>query len=201
MTPEAMIERLNKVKKALTTGIKNDVKEIVLNDLMAAAIRRIQESGELADGGKENYSTSPALVGYPSDSLQQNYKAMYRKAYEQAKKNAAAKWATVNGHRLVEVPGGYKQIREAGGYESGFIDFTVSGAMFRSCRIKQTVVSPGKVDIIYGPTGARNIKIMAAHNERIGEMLLMPSKEEIKQATNRLARMITRNLNDAVNGK
>lgn len=200
MTTEQLAQKITKIQADLTQGLSAEIALIVQNDFIGQVVTRIRESGKLYDGSKEDYSTTPTLVGYPSSNAQQNYKTMYRKAYETARKRSGAKWATVGGHRLVEVPGGYKEIRETGGLQGQFKDFTVSGIFLNSVRIKSKKFSGGNLTVIYGPTGNRNIKIGESHNERHGGNILLPTEAEINQAKKRITKIVIRLINKALNG-
>lgn len=172
----------------------------IVNDLIEGVQTRLQEKGELASGEKPKYSTKSALVGYPGEGTQQNYAAMYKKAYS-ALKVEGAKWATVKGHKLVEAPGGYKQIRELGGLQTDHVDFTVSNSMLRSVKVKNKRVEGTKIVVTYSPTGTEQEAKVSGHNNRYDENILEPNKAELKQASIRIQKQIIRFLNEGLFGK
>ena len=199
MTAQQYAKKLNDTVQGLTTGLSEKMQVWVASDVIGEVQRRIQSTGELSDGDKGQYSTKSALVGYPSSGIQQNYSAMYKRAYNALKKQAAAKWVTVSGHRLVEAPGGYKQIRELGGLDTNFKDYTISGDMFRSVKVRKNAHTPTTVSVTYGSQG-KNEKILESHNERAGQNILLPNKDEMKRLELRIIKWIVAELRQANNG-
>jgi hypothetical protein len=199
MTIDAFQKQLDKVvTNIISTQLPDFFAMVIENDIIAEVQTRLQEKGELASGEKPSYSTNPALVGYPSDSMQQNYSVMYKKAYTALKKNKESNWATVNGHKLVEAPGGYKQIRDLGGYQTNHVDFTVSNSMLRSVKIKSNKTDGKKIVITYGVTGQKEIDKVTGHNERYGENILMPNNAELERAKIRIQKQLIRFINEGL---
>lgn len=209
MTVEQFQERLNKTMQTLVNDQMPDFfAQIVASDIIAAVDNRLTTKGVLASGEKPSYSTKPSLVGYPSDDMQQNYSKMYKKAYTTLTKNSNAKYVRIKvGNSksktatLVEVPGGYKQIRELGGYQTNHVDFTVSGEMLRSVKIKKTTVNGNKITITYGASGTEELKKLEGHNDRYNENILEPNAEELKAAKIRIQKQAIRLLNEGLFGQ
>ena len=106
------------------------------NDALAMIKRRVQQSGEDAEGGKfDPYSTDKMYVGAkqmnesvassffgPQNNKKHDWvtiKRTYKTGPKQGKKI-----------RLAVLEGGYKKFRELHGRQTGYVDFTFSGAMW-----------------------------------------------------------------------
>jgi hypothetical protein len=153
-------------------------------DALALIKKRVQETGVNAEGSKFSpYSTKPMLA---------SQKGMTQKAYAKIasskEKRKELKWVTINGHKLFEIKGGYKEFRELHERQTGFVDFVFTGRLFGN--IKENI--PGDVKITsdqselnsgvvtIAATQELEKKKLSGLTERKGEILALSKKEEVQ---------------------
>jgi hypothetical protein len=190
------------VKDIVGTKLPDFFAMTVNNDLILTVQMRLQEKGELSTGDKPSYSTKHSLIGYPPADDLPGYADMHKKAYEQLKSNKATKWVTYKGHKLMVNEGGYKWQKELIQEHKGIVDFTVSGNMLRSVKVKNTTVSGAKIIVTYGPSGTEEIKKMSALSEKKGKgvSIIMPNAKEIEATRLRVQKQLIRFLNEGLFG-
>lgn len=138
MTPDEAISRLKAIINDLEGGGLAPV-------LLAAAVEatsmirnRITETGRDAEGYLfDPYSTTPMLANCSSMSLD-----ACKKVAGSKKKRSGLTWVTLerknaNGKRIrvFELAGGYKEFRELHGKQTGFVDFSFSGDMWKNIKV------------------------------------------------------------------
>jgi hypothetical protein len=133
MTVEEYNQRLEGVIADLQGGAHGKVMVQVANDALALIRRRVQQEGKDAQNNPyAPYSTKPMLSG----SKNMNLSAFNSIAGSKSKRREL-KWVTINGNRLFEIEGGYKQFRELHGRQTGYVDFTFSGRMMGNVGLEQ----------------------------------------------------------------
>jgi hypothetical protein len=177
MTFQEYDKNLQGVIKDLETGAHGEVMINMALNALTLIKQRVQEKGVNADGQKyKPYSTKPMLVGCKSFVQKSACNALLGSK----KKRKDLEWRTVNGHKLALLQGGYKQFRDMQGRQTGFVDFTFTGGMWKDINVisKQSDHQRG-VAII----GARNAKykdILSGNTKRKGDILDL-SRQEIEQ--------------------
>jgi len=188
MTLQKTINKLTNVQP-LMKDLATHVRVRVAAALLAEVKRRVQFTGVNARGAKfKGYSTRPALLGYSEYPL--NKKAYSRLKSQMKKINKAAEktggesyggWVTIDNHALMVVPGGYKAIRNAAGYQIAFKDFTVTNAMWRGVKvIGNPVIQGTKLTFSYGATDTLTAQKVSGHNKREGINILEPTAKELE---------------------
>lgn len=159
-------------------------------DLLARVKVRVQNYGMNAMGSPfSHYSTRPTflilndyalnkkafpvLVSKQKKSLNKSKKSMSKEAFEARRSSGFTA-------KSVQVPGGYAEIRRAGGYQTAHKDFTVTGNMWKMTKVISVTLSGTKVIFTYGTTTTDSSEKMEGHSKREGIDLLLPSKKELE---------------------
>jgi hypothetical protein len=153
-------------------------------DALALIKKRVQQTGINAEGEKfDPYSTKPMLTSRKSLTQNADSKISSSKA-----KRKELKWVTINGHKLFELKGGYKEFRELHGRQTDYVDFVFSGRLFGN--IKENI--PGDIKITsdqaelnsgvvtIAATQELEKKKLSGLTKRKGEILALSKKEEIQ---------------------
>jgi hypothetical protein len=144
------------------------------SEALALNKMRVQEKGEGSNGEKyKPYSKKPMLA---------NRSGMTQSAYSSIagskKKRQDLDWVTVKGHKLFELPNGYKQFRELHGRQTTFVDFTLSGRMWNNIRLVSDRSELNSGVAVIKATEELQKKKLAGNTERRGEILGLSKKEE-----------------------
>lgn len=136
--------------------------------------QRVEESGKNAEGQSYTpYSRKPILA---SRSGMTN--AAYNSIAGSKKKRKELSWVTIGGHKLFEVPGGYKQYRELHGRQTGFVDFVFSGRMWNNIKLVSSGAELQSGVAVIKPTEELQKKKLAGNTERRGDILALSKSEE-----------------------
>jgi len=144
------------------------------SEALALNKMRIQEKGEGSNGEKyKPYSKNPMLT---------NRSGMIQSAYSSIagskNKRQELDWVTVKGHKLFELPNGYKQFRELHGRQTAFVDFTLSGRMWNNVKLVSDRSELNSGVAVIKATEELQKKKLAGNTERRGEILGNSKKEE-----------------------
>jgi hypothetical protein len=203
MTPDEHIKALQKSTNDLITNYNGNLMAHVGGYALQMIYDRVHGKGEMANGSQfPGYSTKDTLVGC---------KSFYKKSACEAllgnkKKRAALEWRTVGGSsgyaaylsvssgssgmagsgggvRLAILQGGYKKIRELQGYETGFVNFEISGRMWANIKLISSNSDHQNGIAKIGATGEDNKKKLEGNTKRKGDILDLSQKEinELKQ--------------------
>ena len=157
--------------------------------LAASATTMIRErvvmTGLNAEGNYfPGYSTKPMLANCSSKYMT---KAVCKELTGSKKKRKELKWVTVNGKKLFEIDGGYKEFRNLHGRRIDFVDFNWSGRMMGNIQASGEpndgvqVISPqdehrqGRARI--GTLSEEQNAKLAGNTERKGEILMLSESE------------------------
>jgi hypothetical protein len=114
--------------KEVSKEIKDAIKKLSNSDklllslareLYTITFKRIFVEGKLVAGSKLSYNSGATLAGASSFAT----KSGANKYLGSKEKRKKLKWVTVNGNRLFEIAGGFKEIKAASGRNNAF-DFT-----------------------------------------------------------------------------
>jgi hypothetical protein len=94
------------------------------------------------------------------------------------KKRKELDWVTVKGHKLFELPGGYKQFRELHGRQTGFVDFVFTGRMWNNIKLVSDQGELNSGVAVIRPTEELQKKKLAGNTERRGDILALSKAEE-----------------------
>lgn len=182
MTPEELDRTYTKTINDLNSTPRGEV----MNSLGIVALTlikaRVQETGTDAEGKKyKPYSTRPMLANRASMSV-----SAYNKIAGSKKKREELKWATINSHKLFEIPGGYKQYRELHGRQTGFVDFSFSGRMWANISLISNAQDHNNGEAKIGAKNTEINEILEGNTKRRGDILDLSDKEvtELKQMYN-----------------
>jgi len=180
------IKKLIDADKGLQKEARRFVEVRVAAELLGQVKKRVQDYGINAEGVQfRGYSTRPCLFGY-SKQIRSPLNPAFAKLKAQAKKitkkegSVYGGWVTVNGHKLIVVPGGYKAIRNAAGYQIMHKDYTLSGNMWRLIKVKPVIMTGSKFIIQWGTTDELTTNKVLGHNSREGTNIIASSDKEIK---------------------
>jgi hypothetical protein len=153
--------------------------------------QRVQETGTNAKGAKyKPYSTKPMLANCSSMILSACSKIAGSKS-----KRKELDWVTIKGHKLFELPGGYKQYRELMGRQTDHVDFSVTNAMWNDINVISKQGDHQKGIAIIGAKQEIEKKKLAGNTKRRGDILDLSAKEieELKGTYNLGVLQIFRN--------
>jgi hypothetical protein len=182
VTPEELDKAYTKTINDLNSTPRGEV----MNSLGIVALTlikaRVQETGTDAEGQKyAPYSTRPMLANRASMTV-----SAYNKIAGSKKKRKDLKWATINTHKLFEIPGGYKQYRELHGRQTGFVDFSFSGRMWANIALISKAQDHNNGEAIIGAKNTEINEILEGNTKRRGDILDLSDKEieDLKQRYN-----------------
>ena len=148
------------------------------SEALTMILDRVTKTGKDAEGsGYPPYSTKPMLANRTGMTT-----GAYASIAGSKKKRRELSWVTIGGHKLFEIPGGYKQFRELAGRQTGFVDFTFTGKMWSNIKLTsdKSELNTG-VAVIKATTDLDKAKL-AGNTERKGEILKL-SKSELGRIT------------------
>lgn len=169
------IESLLLFAEGLTDRL-DQANAIAATSARALTLERIFVNGEDCTGSKiGEYSTKETLIGRSSFLTQ----AGANKFLGSPTKRKNLEWVTINGKRLAKLPGGYKNIRDADGRQTAFVDLSYSGNMRSDWQSIQTLngFDIGWLTILSSKKAAGNEKRFAP------EKIFCLSDEEIEKIT------------------
>lgn len=148
------------------------------HEALALNSTRVQKEGESSDGNKfDPYSTKPMLA---------SRKGMTQNAYASIagskQKRKELDWVTINGHKLFQIPGGYKQYRDLHGRQSSFVDFNFTGRMWNNIKLVSDRSELNSGVAVIKATEDLQKKKLAGLTERKGEILGLSKEEEKRLA-------------------
>ena len=182
MTPQKLDIAYTKTLSDMSSHPRGEV----MNSLGIVALvlikQRVQEKGEDAGGQKyAPYSTRPMLANRSGMNV-----SAYNKVAGSKDKRKELKWVTIDGHKLFEVPGGYKQYRELHGRQTGFVDFSFSGRMWSNVALISSPADHNSGVAIIGAKNTETNDILEGNTKRRGDILDLSDKEidELKEMYN-----------------
>jgi hypothetical protein len=182
MTPQELDRAYTKTLSDMSSHPRGEV----MNSLGIVALvlikQRVQEKGEDVGGQKyAPYSTKPMLANRAGMNV-----SAYNKVAGSKDKRKELKWVTIDGHKLFEVPGGYKQYRELHGRQTGFVDFSFSGRMWSNVALISSPADHNSGVAIIGAKNTETNDILEGNTKRRGDILDLSDKEidELKEMYN-----------------
>jgi len=182
MTPQELDRAYTKTLSDMSSHPRGEV----MNSLGIVALvlikQRVQEKGEDVGGQKyAPYSTKPMLANRAGMNV-----SAYNKIAGSKDKRKELKWVTIDGHKLFEVPGGYKQYRELHGRQTGFVDFSFSGRMWSNVALISSPADHNSGVAIIGAKNTETNDILEGNTKRRGDILDLSDKEidELKEMYN-----------------
>ena len=138
MTPDEAISRLKAMISDLENGGLSSVLLTAAVEATSLIRHRITETGYDAEGQLyDPYSTTPMLANCSSMSVDACNKVAGSK-----EKRKGLTWVTLERRnannkriRVFELAGGYKEFRDLHGKQTGFVDFSFSGDMWKNIKV------------------------------------------------------------------
>ncbi len=167
--------------KHMTEIINSSVSEFSTVMLQAAQTgntlmkQRITETGKDAEGNYfPPYSTKPMLANCSSKYMTQ---AICNSLTGTKEKRAELKWVTVNGAKLFEIDGGYKEFRNLHGRRIDFVDFVWSGELMGNIQVvsEQGEHKTGRARI--STMSDEKNEILSGLTDKKGEILMFSESE------------------------
>lgn len=147
------------------------------SDAIALNKKRVVETGKNAEGQSfKPYSTKPMLTG--SKNFIKQTAAQSLLSTKEKRRNLS--WKTINGHKLFELPGGYKQFRELNSRQTKFVDFTMSGRMMGDIQTASDQAELNSGVAVIKPLKTEEKKKLAGNTEKRGDILALSKSEEAK---------------------
>ena len=173
MTPEVYNRMMTKTIRDLERG---DVMPKIAAEALTMIKQRVQQTGTNAKGSKyAPYSTSKMLTNCSTMTLSACSKIAGSK-----EKRKELGWVTINGHRLFNLPGGYKQFRELHGRQTNFVDFSFTNAMWNDINVISKDSDHKRGVAIIGAKQEMEKKKLSGNTKRRGDILDLSPKEIYK---------------------
>ena len=173
MTPEEYDRALTKTISDLSSQPRGEIMQSLGTVALTLIKQRVQETGTDADGKRYNpYSTRPMLANRGGMTV-----SAYNQIAGSKDKRKELKWVTLDGHKLFEVPGGYKQYRELHGRQTGFVDFSFSGRMWSNITLISSPADHNSGIAIIGTKDPKINDIIEGNTKRRGDILDLSKKE------------------------
>ena len=175
MTLEEYINKLGVTKTGIESNNGGKTMEKVASGALVLLRKRVTEKGVNAEGAKfPAYSTKPTLVGCKSFYKKSSCEALLGTKAKRAK----LEWRTVKGQKLAILPGGYRKIRELQSYPTGYVNFTISGEMWRSINVESSQTQHQQGLAIIGAKGGESNKKLSGNTRRKGNILDLSRREQ-----------------------
>ena len=169
---------LNKFAGHIEGSERGNIMIKMASEALALNKLRVTEQGKDSEGSAyKPYSRTPMLA---SRSGMTN--SAYNSIAGSKDKRAGLNWATVKGHKLFEIPGGYKQFRELHGRQTGFVDFVFTGRMWNNIKLVSNQAELNSGTAVIKPTEDLQKKKLAGNTERRGDILALSKNEEQRLA-------------------
>lgn len=176
MTPEELDKSYTRVISDMQGNPNGENMKSLGTTALILIRARIQEKGIDAEGLKyAPYSTNPMLANRGSMNV-----SAYNTIAGSKDKRRNLKWSTIDGHKLFEIPGGYKQFRELHGRQTGFVDFSFSGRMWANISLISNAQDHISGTAIIGAKNTDTNDILEGNTKRRGDILDL-SKSEIEE--------------------
>jgi len=134
---------------------------------------RIFEAGGASNGSEiGQYSSSPTLVGSSSFKT----KRAANKIFGSKAKRAEQEWRKVQGHNLVLLPGGYKEIRKLEGLETSFVNLRFTNNLQSDFRSAIQKLKPNRY--VTGTNRKENGEKREWLEEHFGKEIFAPTEKE-----------------------
>ncbi|HUU99328.1 MAG TPA: hypothetical protein VMW32_00055 [Bacteroidales bacterium] len=143
---------------------------------------RVTKTGVNAKGQKfAPYSTRPMLTNCSTMILSACSKVAGSK-----EKRKELDWVTIRGHKLFELPGGYKEFRELHGRQTAFVDFSFTNRMWNDIKLISNNGNHQRGIAIIGAKDTEEKKKLEGNTKRKGDILDLSTKEvdELKKTYN-----------------
>ena len=202
MAESKTAKKLTQVSTGLAKNLALFIQGRVVNDLILLVKERVTQTGINADGRLFSaYSTKPCLLGYSIKSdaqpgnkayplLKETYSPKKGKGNKESDSTSESKpkWVTIKKHKLLEIPGGYSEIRSTAGYQVAHKDFYVKGTMWQGVKAIGNVKQRGNIlELTYGGADELTINILKGHGKREGISIIKPSKQELELVKSMIA--------------
>lgn len=173
MTLDDYNKRIGGVIKDLQSGAHAEVMVKMAVSALTLIKERVQETGTNAKGQKyKPYSTKPMLANCSTMILSSCNKIAGSK-----QKRKELNWVTIKGHKLFEIPGGYKQYRELMGRQTNHVDFSVTNNMWNDINVISKSSDHQKGVAIIGAKQEIEKKKLEGNTKRRGDILDLSASE------------------------
>lgn len=170
------MKRFNSVIEQLTGAEGLRIMTTLAFDAQAKVVNRQINTGVMASGKKYTYSKNPMLVNRTSFVVKSGYNTIAGTK----EKRKELDWVTIKKGtkivRLFVLTGGYSQFRDLQGRQTEFVDFSLTGRLWKNVN-----VLPGSVTAVEAVIGASeeiNKKILEGLGARFEKVLNLSQKEK-----------------------
>ena len=188
MTVQQLNSKFEKVIDELTGDSLGNIMIGIGLEARKMIYDRVHGTGANAEGQKYTpYSTKSMLSGCANLNS-----AVCERLIGSKNKRSEKKWVTLDKLnkagkkiRLFEIPGGYKELRELHGRQTGFVDFAFTNRMWNNIKLKQDRMNLNRGIAVIGTTEDTEQKKLAGNTARRGEILKL-SQAEITELSGKL---------------
>lgn len=196
MTPDEAAKRFDMLEKMIERDLPTFIQERVAHSAQQLIENRVRVQGKNYRGGSfKPYSTKPIL----SSGTTAKSKAVGNALAGSKSKRRQLEWRTVTHKgkqvRLFIVPGGYKQIRQIEGLQTGHKDFWFTTQMWGGFGVKRKSHTKNKITVTLGGTNKESQDKIDGNSEREGVNIINISDSELKS----LAKMVDKEIQRYIN--
>lgn len=197
MTIQELNSKFDNIIKNLHGDKLGEIMAVIGESAVTKIRERILKTGVDAEGQKYTpYSTKPMLSGCSNLNV-----SVCERLIGSKPKRENKKWVTIDkinkktGKKihLFEIPGGYKELRELHGRQTGFVDFAFSGRMWQNIKLIKDQSDLNRGIAIIRATTPEDEKKLAGNTKRRTDILKL-SKGELSELSgifnNRVAQII-----------
>jgi hypothetical protein len=170
--------KIDKLINELPKWLEETTKDIAIQDLSVLISERVINTGKDEKGGKfSGYSTKPTLAGKSTFTTS----GAFNKIAGSKSKRKSLEWRTVKGNRLFILEGGYKEVRNLEGRETGHKSFERTGEMWQNFGIVRTKGDKTSFKVFLGGRNEDSQEKINHNTEREGINIIGATKEEQKK--------------------
>lgn len=214
MTIDEFVADMTVIIDYTASDFSRDSVLIAAKDLAGKISNRVIETGRLASGKGDVYSTKTTLVG--RSSFLQNKQGVWDGLFSKAgstvlkrskKAKSFTRWATITGkdgntYHLIILEGGYAKIRSLEGNKNTFKNYNRGGEMWSGFGVKKeedNLIVVGGNDLQetkYAGKSATGQQLINWHSKAAGEAIIAPNKDEINEMTEYLENELAAYINN-----
>ena len=173
ITVQQAADNFGKVVRDLTSHHSGKIMGKLGISALTFIKERVQEKGINAKGSSYRpYSTKPMLTNCSTMIL-----SACNKIAGSKEKRKELKWVTINGHKLFNIPGGYKQYRELQGRQTNHVDFSFTNSMWNDINVISNQSQHQQGIAIIGAKKDSEKKKLEGNTARRGDILDLNPKE------------------------
>jgi hypothetical protein len=196
MTPEEAAKRFRRLSEMVARDMPEFITRRVAQDAIRKIEERVRDRGLNYLGGSfKPYSRRPMLTS----GTTANSKKIWTQLASSPKKRKLLQWRTIKHKgrnvRLFILEGGYAEMRQREGFQTGHKDFTFTTQMWRGFGVKRTSKTNNQFTVTLGGKNVEAQKKINANSKREGVNIINISDSEAKELAKTVDKELQRYIN------